>query len=62
MKKEQELKDEIMWQDRTCKICGQKGYPLSCGGEDICPACDCGHNIIIGDYLYKRVKRVNLYR
>lgn len=26
-----------------CIICGRENYPLSMGGESICPACDCGH-------------------
>lgn len=27
-----------------CKMCGATGYPMSFGGPDICPACDCGVN------------------
>jgi hypothetical protein len=25
-----------------CVICGATGYPLSLGGPEICPSCDCG--------------------
>jgi hypothetical protein len=26
-----------------CSICGLTNYPLSAGGEMICPSCDCGN-------------------
>jgi hypothetical protein len=29
-------------QPGPCVVCGEKNYPLSLGGPDICPACDCG--------------------
>src|SRR5512140_1886133 len=25
-----------------CVVCGATNYPLSLGGPDICPSCDCG--------------------
>lgn len=47
--------DPMIQNGRTCVICGNKDYPLSCGGSDICPSCDCGNTIRIGKNLYKRV-------
>jgi hypothetical protein len=30
-------------QSGPCEICGGINYPLSFGGPDICPSCDCGN-------------------
>jgi hypothetical protein len=29
-------------QPGPCMVCGLTDYPLSMGGPEICPACDCG--------------------
>lgn len=30
-----------------CIVCGKTNYPLSMGGPDICPMCDCGNVVMI---------------
>jgi hypothetical protein len=30
--------------NRLCMFCDEPVQSLSCGGPEICPACDCGHN------------------
>lgn len=37
------LRKENNIKGRRCKLCGDENYPLSYGGTDICPACDCGN-------------------
>lgn len=29
-----------------CTLCGETNYPLSYGGPEVCPACDCGLSLI----------------
>jgi hypothetical protein len=35
------VKPEMYIQTGPCKLCGAVNYPLSFGGPDICPICDC---------------------
>ena len=35
-------------QKGPCVCCGITDYPLSMGGPDICPKCDCGYCIFEG--------------
>lgn len=34
--------DKAQGQSGPCVVCGAINYPLSMGGPQICPACDCG--------------------
>lgn len=43
---ESPLGNEVDYQIQPgpCQFCGGTNYPLSMGGPDTCPACDCGGN------------------
>lgn len=36
------ITDYMQFQPGPCSMCGATNYPLSFGGANICPACDCG--------------------
>ena len=36
------MTDALPLQPGPCVICGGIDYPLSVGGPEICPSCDCG--------------------
>lgn len=36
---------DLKIQAGPCISCGEVNYPLSMGGPDICPACDCGWDL-----------------
>lgn len=44
----------------SCIVCGVKNYEPSLGGPTICPSCDCGNTVRLGNALYKRVVEANI--
>lgn len=42
-----------------CRVCGAFDYPMSYGGADICPMCDCGDSPDLGA-LARRVAKLEI--
>jgi len=49
-------------QSGPCIVCGRTNYSLSMGGSTICPACDCGACIVMGNHKYIRIDAIQHYK
>lgn len=47
-------------QPGPCKVCGALDYPMSYGGADICPACDCSCPECRQEALARRVLKLEI--